>query len=59
MRERLSIFCLFTIGLMAAPARPESSSDSQVVPLCELQTKLAQGERRNVQVEGVYLSGLA
>jgi hypothetical protein len=58
MCERLSIFCLLTIGLMAGPAFAQSSSDSQLVPLCELQTKLAQGEHRNVQVEGVYLSGL-
>jgi len=58
MRERFSIFCLLTIGLMAGPAMAQSSSDSQLVPLCELQTKLAQGEQRNVQVEGVYLSGL-
>lgn len=27
-------------------------------PLCELQTKLAQGEHRTVRVEGVYLAGL-
>jgi hypothetical protein len=58
MRERLSIFCLLTIGLTAGPALAQSSSDSQLVPLCELLTKLAQGEQRNVQVEGVYLSGI-
>lgn len=58
MRERLSIFCLLTIGLMAGPALAQSSSDSQLVPLCELQTKLAQGAQKNVQVKGVYLSGL-
>jgi hypothetical protein len=58
MRERLSIFCLLTIGLMAAPALAQSFSDSQTVPLCELQTKLVQGEHRSVQVEGVYLSGI-
>jgi hypothetical protein len=58
MRERLSIFCLLTVSLMAGRALAQSSSDSQLVPLCELQTKLAQGEQTNVQVEGVYLSGL-
>jgi hypothetical protein len=58
MRERLSVFCLLTIGLMAGPALAQSSSDSQIVPLCELQTKLTQGEHRNVRVEGVYLFGI-
>ncbi len=58
MRERLPIFCLLTIGLMAWPALAQSSPDSQLIPLCELQTNLAQGEQENVQVEGVYLSGL-
>lgn len=58
MGHRLLIFCLLVVGLMAGSALAQSSSDSQVVPLCELQTKLAQGEHRNVKVEGVYLSGL-
>ena len=58
MRKKLSIFCLLTVGLMAGPALAQSSSDLQAVALCELQTKLAQGEQRNVRVEGVYLSGL-
>jgi hypothetical protein len=57
MCERLSIFCVLTIGLMGEPA-PQPSSHSQNVPLCELQTKLAQGEQRNVRVEGVYLCGI-
>lgn len=58
MRKRLSIFCLLTIGLIGGPARAQSSSDSQFVPLCELQTGLRQGEQRNVRVQGVYLSGV-
>jgi hypothetical protein len=58
MCKRFSIFCLLAIGLMAGPALAQSSSDSQIVPLCGLQTKLAQGEHRHIQVEGVYLSGL-
>ena len=59
MRQRLPIFCMLIIGLlMAGSVLAQSSSDSQIVPLCELQMKLAQGERRNIQVEGVYLSGL-
>jgi hypothetical protein len=43
---------------MAGSVLAQSSSDSQLVPLCDLQTKLPQGEQKNVQVEGVYLSGL-
>ena len=58
MRQRLPIFCLLIIGLKAGSVLAQSSSDSQIVPLCELQMQLAQGEHRNVQVEGVYLSGL-
>ena len=58
MRERLSTFCLLALGLTAGSARAQSSSDAQIVPLCELQTKLLQAEHRYVQVEGVYLSGL-
>ncbi len=58
MPQRLSIFCLLTIVVMAGPTLGQSSSDSQIVPLCELQTKLTQGDQRHVQVEGVYLSGI-
>lgn len=58
MRPRPSIFCLLTIGLMTGPALAQSPSDLQIVPLCELQTKLTQGEHLNVRVEGVYLSGI-
>jgi len=58
MRERLSVIFLLTIGLMTGPVLAQSSPDSQITPLCKLQTKLAQGEHRNIQVEGVYLSGL-
>jgi hypothetical protein len=57
MRERLPISCLLVSVLMAGPALAQTSSDSQLVPLCELQTKLAQGEHKNVRVEGVYHSG--
>jgi hypothetical protein len=58
MHEKLSVFCLLTIGLTAAPALAESSPDSTIASLCELQTTLTQGEKRSVRVEGVYLSGL-
>jgi hypothetical protein len=58
MRRRLPIFCLLTIGLMPGPVLGQSSSDSRLVPLCKLQRNLKQGERRNVRVKGVYLSGI-
>lgn len=58
MPKGLSAFCLLTFGLMAGPALAQSSSDPQVVPLCELQTNLGQGQHRNVRVEGVYLFGI-
>jgi len=58
VRQRLPVLCLLMIGLMTGSELAQSSSDSQPFPLCELQTKLAQGEQRNVRVEGVYLSGI-
>lgn len=57
MRNRLSIFCVLFTGLMAGRLMAQSSSGSQLIPLCELQTKIAQGEHRAVRVEGVYLAG--
>jgi hypothetical protein len=54
----MSIFCVLFTGLMAGRLMAQSSSSSQLVPLCELQTKVAQGEHRTVRVEGVYLAGL-
>jgi len=58
VHQRLPIFGLLIIDLMAGSVLAQPSSDPQPAPLCELQTKLAQGDHRNVQVEGVYLSGL-
>jgi hypothetical protein len=58
MPNRLSVWCLLIIALTAVPALARSSSDSQIESLCDLQTKLTQGERRSARVEGVYLSGL-
>jgi len=58
MRQGLPIFCLLLIGLVTGSALAQSSSDAQIVLLCELQTKFAQGEHRNAQVQGVYLSGI-
>jgi hypothetical protein len=52
------VFCLTIIALAARPATAQSSSNSQIVPLCELQADLTQGAMRDVRVEGVYLSGL-
>ena len=58
MSKRLSAFCLLISGPMVLPALSQSSSHFQVIPLCELQTKVAQGEQGSVLVEGVYLSGI-
>jgi len=58
MRQKPAIFCLLSLGLVTGSALAQSYFDAHLVPLCELQTKLTQGEHRNVQVEGVYLSGL-
>ena len=58
MCQGFPIFCVLVVGLMASSGLAQSGPDSQIVPLCELQTKLAQGEHRDTQVEGVYLSGL-
>ena len=54
MPERLYILCVLILGLMAEAVMAQTSSDS----LCDLQMQLRQGEHQNVQVEGVYLSGL-
>src|SRR6185437_5679793 len=58
VRNRLHIFSLLCIGLMTGQLTAQSPSASQLTPLCELQTKVAQGEHRTVQVKGVYLAGL-
>ena len=58
MRKGLHIFGLLTIGLVTGQIMAQSPSGSQLAPLCELQTKVAQGESRTVRVEGVYLAGL-
>lgn len=58
MNRRLLIFCVPIISLMAGSVPAQPSADSQIIPLCELQTKLAQGEHRAARVEGVFLSGL-
>jgi hypothetical protein len=43
---------------MAVLAAAQPSSGLRLAPLCEMQTNVAQGERRTVRVEGVYLAGL-
>jgi hypothetical protein len=58
MRNRLRIFALLSMSLMAGHAAAQSPPGLQSALLCELQTKVAQGEHRTVRVEGVYLSGL-
>jgi hypothetical protein len=55
---RLRALGFLSFGLVAARAAAQPSAGSQVAPLCELQTSVAQGEHRTVRVEGVYLAGL-
>lgn len=55
MRHTLRILCLFTICLVARQSAAQSRLPG--VSLCDLQTRVAQGERWNIQVEGVYLNG--
>jgi len=58
MRNKFLIIGLLFISLMVGQLTAQSPSKSQLVPLCELQTKVAQGEHRTVRIEGVYLAGL-
>ncbi|MGC2104717.1 MAG: hypothetical protein WA647_06400 [Candidatus Acidiferrum sp.] len=58
MRKRLHIFGLLSLGLLTGQLTAQSSSAPQLAPLCELQNKVAQGDRQSVRVEGVYLAGL-
>jgi len=46
------------IGLASGQLGAQSPSTLQLAPLCELQTKVVQGEHRPVRVEGIYLAGL-
>ncbi|HUN88926.1 MAG TPA: hypothetical protein VMU28_09050 [Terriglobales bacterium] len=57
MRRLVHIFGLL-IGVLTGQLLAQSTSRLKLSPLCDLQTNLAQGEQRNVRVEGVYLSGL-
>jgi hypothetical protein len=56
MRTDLRI-CGLLLGLLAGRAVGQTTG-SHLVPLCDLQTRVAPGEHRLVRVEGVYLSGL-
>jgi hypothetical protein len=58
MRNRLQVPGLLLVGLMVGQLAAQSPLALQPTPLCELQTKSAQGEHQAVRVEGVYLSGL-
>jgi hypothetical protein len=57
MRHELQIFGLLTIALIAGKLGAQSVGGLQLVPLCEMQTQIVQGEHRTVRVEGVYLAG--
>jgi hypothetical protein len=58
MHSRLLILCLIFLGALSGQASDHSAERLQLVQLCELQAKTAQGEHRDVKVEGVYLAGL-
>jgi len=58
MRNEFRIIGLLTLSMMARQVAGQSPSAVRLESLCELQTKTAQGEHRNVRVEGVYLAGL-
>jgi hypothetical protein len=55
---RNELLGLLFISLMVGQLAAQSPSQSQLIPLCELQRNAAQGEHRTVRVEGVYLAGL-
>jgi hypothetical protein len=57
MRNEFYVFGLLSVGLIAGKLMAQSPGALQLVPLCELQVQIAQGEHRAVRVEGVYLSG--
>jgi hypothetical protein len=58
MRNRVHLFGLLFICIMARQIVAQTRLESQETPLCELQTQVAQGERRSVLVKGLYLSGI-
>jgi hypothetical protein len=58
MGDGLHIFTLLSVCLMAGQLSAQSLPGLPLTPLCELQTKVAQGEHRTVRVEGVYVAGL-
>jgi len=58
MLHELRIFGALTIGLMTGQACAQSSISWERPALCNLQTKVAQGEHQKVRIEGVYLAGL-
>jgi hypothetical protein len=58
MYKQIRILGLLSIGLIAKQISAQSSAGFQLSSLCDLQTKVAQGEHQTVRVEGVYLAGL-
>jgi hypothetical protein len=55
MRHTLRILSLFAICLVAKQAAAQAQLPA--LSLCDLQTRVAQGDHWSVQVEGVYLNG--
>jgi hypothetical protein len=58
MCNLLRVSGLLSIWLLSGQLMAQSSSAPLLVPLCELQFQVAEGEHRPVRVEGVYLAGL-
>jgi hypothetical protein len=56
MRNELCIIGLFAVGLTANCALAQLAQPP--FSLCELQTKIVQGEHQSVRVEGVFLPGV-
>ena len=55
MKHTLSLLALFALCLVAA-TQAAAQARLPAVSLCDLQTRVTQGERWNVQVAGVYLA---
>ncbi len=58
MSDRNHVLGLLCAVLIAGPPASQTPSASRLIPLCTLQTTVAQGEHRTVRVQGVYLAGL-
>jgi hypothetical protein len=58
MRKEIYILGLLSIALVSRRSAAQYPPGFELASLCELQTKAAPGEVRNVRVEGIYLAGV-